>query len=120
MLSQLRSIPFLLGLLLVALAPWQEWKAEDQKTFSAEDFARQAGVQAGSLYCNETSFEISVERGIMQAMLNSGIPMTELEEKVDFDSDASQVMIIAMIDYTIDNCPQRAKQIFRDFSSISP
>ena len=57
----------------------------------------------------------------MLAVLQSGLPMSELNEKLDFESDAvSQAMIIGMIDYTIDHCPERAKQIFRDFSSISP
>ena len=116
-----RSIPSLLGANLLILAPALEGKTEDQGTISPNHLAQQAGTAAGTLYCKSTSFETSLEQGIMLAVLQSGLPMNELNEKLDFDSDAvSQAMIIGMIDYTIDHCPERAKQIFRDFRSISP
>lgn len=44
--------------------------------------------------------------------------MSELEQNVDFESETnSETMVFAMIDRTIDDCPQRAKQIFRDFAA---
>jgi len=55
----------------------------------------------------------------MQASVQSGIAMSELEREVDFNSDEfSQGMVVAIVDYCIDQCPQRAKQIFRDFINL--
>ena len=116
-----RSITFLLGVTFLILAPTMSRTTEAQEAFNPLNFAQQAGAAAGSLYCKATPFQKAVEEGITIALIKSGIPMNELDEKVDFDSDAiSQTMIIGMIDHTIDHCPQRAKQIFRDFSSMSP
>ena len=90
-----------------------------QSRFSPENFSAKAGKLAGSFYCRNETFERSVERGLMQASVQSGIAMSELEREVDFNSDEfSQEMVVAIVDYCIDKCPQRAKQIFRDFINL--
>ena len=102
---------------LSVLNPPESLKA--QGSFSAENFSAKAGKLAGSFYCRNETFERSLERGLMQASVQSGIAMSELESEVDFNSDEfSQGMVVAIVDYCIDQCPQRAKQIFRDFINL--
>ena len=76
------------------------------------------GMQAGKLYCSGRSAEESFEKGTMIGMAETSLSIDEIN-KLDFEDDAYSIpMIETMFSYTIDNCPGRAKGLFRSITEI--
>ena len=82
-------------------------------------FALELGRQSGSFYCKGIPLEAAMEKGTMGAALALDIPMSQLES-LDLSSDqAAMALIEGILGYAIDNCPQRAKKIFREFATLA-
>ena len=76
------------------------------------------GMQAGKLYCSGRSAEESFEKGTMIGMAETSLSIDEIN-KLDFEDDAYSIpMIETMFSYTIDNCPGRAKGLFRSITEM--
>ena len=55
----------------------------------------------------------------MGAALAMDLPMSQLDS-MDLSSDqAAMALIEGLLDTAIDNCPQRAKKIFREFATLA-
>ena len=81
-------------------------------------FALELGRQSGSFYCKGIPLEASMEKGTMGAALALDIPMSQLDS-MDLSSDqAAMALIEGILGFAIDNCPQRAKKIFREFATL--
>ena len=89
------------------------WSRPDTQAFALE-----VGRQSGSFYCKGIPFEAAMEKGTMAAALALDIPMSQLDS-MDLSSDqAAMALIEGILGYAIDNCPQRAKKIFREFATL--
>ena len=81
-------------------------------------FAFELGRQSGTFYCRGISLESAIEKGTMGAALAMDLPMSQLDS-MDLSSDqAGMALIEGLLDTAIDNCPQRAKTIFREFAAL--
>ena len=81
-------------------------------------FALEVGRQSGSFYCKGVSLESAMEKGTMGAALEMDLPMSQIDS-MDLSSDqAAMALIEGLLDTAIDNCPQRAKTIFREFATL--
>ena len=81
-------------------------------------FAFEVGRQSGTFYCQGISLESAIEKGTMEAALALDLPMSQIES-MDLSSDqAAMALIEGLLDIAIDNCPQRAKTIFREFVTL--
>jgi len=79
-------------------------------------FAFELGRQSGAFYCKGASLESAMEKGTMGAALAMDLPMSQLDS-MDLSTDqAAMALIEGLLDTAIDNCPQRAKKIFREFA----
>lgn len=88
-----------------------------QTAFSPEAFSSEIGSLTADFYCtnDDITLETALEQGMMSAAVESGLSISELEQKFDFSSDTyTKLMTITMFDDLIDNCPQRAKLLFRE------
>ena len=85
----------------------------------AQAFAFELGRQSGTFYCKGVSLESAMEKGTMGAALAMDLPMSQLDS-MDLSSDqAAMALIEGLLDTAIDNCPQRAKKIFREFAILA-
>ena len=83
-----------------------------------QTFALELGRQSGSFYCKGIPLESAMEKGTMGAALALDMPMSQLDS-MDLSSDqAAMALIEGILGYAIDNCPQRAKKIFREFATL--
>ena len=83
-----------------------------------ETFASQVGLQSGRFYCKGMSLESAIEKGTMSASLAMDLPMSQIDS-MDLSSDeAGMALIEGILSSAIDDCPQRAKKIFREFSTL--
>ena len=81
-------------------------------------FALEVGRQSGIFYCKGVSLESAMEKGTMGAALAMDLPMSQIDS-MDLSSDqAAMALIEGLLDSAIDNCPQRAKTIFREFAKL--
>ena len=80
------------------------------------ELANSIGLQSGKLYCSGKSARDSIEKGTAKAMSDSSISMDEISS-IDFSEDVYSVpMIESFFAYTIDNCPARAKRLWREIT----
>ena len=78
--------------------------------------ANDVGFQSGKLYCAGKSARYSVEKGTAKAMAESSMSMDAINQ-IDFSKDVYTVpMIETFFAYTIDNCPKRAKRLWREIN----
>ena len=80
------------------------------------NFAYSIGMAAGRQYCAKKPAKESVEKGTAIAMAETDISMTAIKEMNFSESIYAVPMVEGMFDYSIDHCPERAKQLFRDIS----
>ena len=89
-----------------------------QSKANTQAFAFELGRQSGAYYCKGISLESAMEKGTMGAALAMDIPMSQLDA-MDLSSDqAAMALIEGLLDTAIDTCPQRAKTIFREFTTL--
>ncbi|WP_413325468.1 hypothetical protein [Synechococcus sp. MIT S9503] len=80
------------------------------------ELANSIGLQSGKLYCSGKSARESIEKGTAKAMSEATLSMDEINS-VDFAQDVYSVpMIESLYSYTIDNCPARAKRLWREIN----
>ena len=80
------------------------------------ELANSIGFQSGKLYCAGMSARESIEKGTARAMSEATLSMDEINP-VDFSLDVYSVpMIESLYSYTIDNCPARAKRLWREIN----
>ena len=80
------------------------------------ELANSIGFQSGKLYCAGRSARDSIEKGTARAMSEATLSMDEINS-VDFSLDVYSVpMIESLYSYTIDNCPARAKRLWREIN----
>ena len=81
-------------------------------------FAFELGRQSGTFYCQGIPLQSAIEKGTMGAALAMDLPMSQLDS-MDLSSDqAAMALIEGLLEITIDTCPQRAKKIFREFTTL--
>ena len=80
------------------------------------ELANSIGLQSGKLYCSGKSARESIEKGTAKAMSEATLSMDEINS-IDFAQDVYSVpMIESLYSYTIDNCPARAKRLWREIN----
>jgi len=108
---------FKLGLIAISVAlsalACPAWSRPETQVFALE-----LGRQSGTFYCKGIPLEAAMEKGTMGAALALDMPMSQLDS-MDLSSDqAAMALIEGILGYAIDNCPQRAKKIFREFATL--
>lgn len=76
------------------------------------------GLQAGKLYCSGVSAQGSFEKGAIIGLADTNMALKDVNE-LDFEDDTySLPMVESMFSYAIDNCPGRAKSLFRSITEM--
>ena len=80
------------------------------------ELANSIGVQSGKQYCSGRSAGDAIEKGTAKAMFDSSMSMDEINT-IDMAQDVYSVSLIeSLFAYTIDNCPARAKRLWREIN----
>ncbi|WP_186492625.1 hypothetical protein [Synechococcus sp. BIOS-U3-1] len=80
------------------------------------ELANSIGFQSGKQYCSGKSAGDAIEKGTAKAMFDSSMSMDEIDT-IDMAQDIYSVPLIeSFFAYTIDNCPARAKRLWREIN----